>query len=285
MFGLCSTMLCPLSARSRYRGTRPAPCPTWKHTLVSGHQKDSSFGTTSSLATLPRGRNRKQEAITIPQTPTTTLGWLCPRIGPEIFTRVIPAVPAIQRLHGPRIKQQWRQHRRTSPTCRLNNEHTMNTNSSRLFKYFHHIWIGTSPLGGYSLRSEAASTNLISASFQTSSLRTTKSTKIPEHMLVPLVLWWRAWKSNHLASTRETNRPVASCDGCTWPFFKLPILHLGLLYSGTHFIVDTGAEVSVILPSRSECHWNKDSKLTLQAVNGSLIITFGTRSLTLNLDL
>ena len=55
--------------------------------------------------------------------------------------------------------------------------------------------------------------------------------------------------------------------------------------SGTHFLVDTGAEVSVIPPSRSERHHNKDSKLTLQAVNGSSITTFGTRSLTLNLGL
>ena len=43
--------------------------------------------------------------------------------------------------------------------------------------------------------------------------------------------------------------------------------------------------MSVIPPSPSERHRNKDSKLTLQAVNGSSITTLGTRSLTLNLGL
>ena len=55
------------------------------------------------------------------------------------------------------------------------------------------------------------------------------------------------------------------------------------LASGTRFLVDTGAEVSVIPPSPNDRHHK--TKLTLQAVNGSPIPTYGTRSLTLNIGL
>ena len=48
-----------------------------------------------------------------------------------------------------------------------------------------------------------------------------------------------------------------------------------------HFLVDTGAEVSMIPPNVKD--FNHPSTLTLQAVNNSAIPTFGTRSLTLNL--
>ena len=50
-----------------------------------------------------------------------------------------------------------------------------------------------------------------------------------------------------------------------------------------HFLIDTGAEVSII-PSTS-ADMNNRCRLTLQAVNNSPISTFGTRSLTLNLGL
>ena len=49
------------------------------------------------------------------------------------------------------------------------------------------------------------------------------------------------------------------------------------------FLVDTGAEVSIIPPNVKD--FNHPSTLTLQAVNNSAIPTFGTRSLTLNLGL
>ena len=54
--------------------------------------------------------------------------------------------------------------------------------------------------------------------------------------------------------------------------------------SGTRYLVDTGAEVSVIPPSRIVRRSRRDG-LTLQAVNGSSIANFGTQSLTLNLGL
>ena len=54
--------------------------------------------------------------------------------------------------------------------------------------------------------------------------------------------------------------------------------------TGSKFLVDTGAQVSIIPPSptdrRTLC-----SNITLEAVNGTPIKTFGTRSLTLNLGL
>ena len=51
--------------------------------------------------------------------------------------------------------------------------------------------------------------------------------------------------------------------------------------SGTCFLVDTGSEVSVILPRAGDPKCTMDS-LTLQAVNNT---PYGTRSLTLNLGL
>ena len=51
---------------------------------------------------------------------------------------------------------------------------------------------------------------------------------------------------------------------------------------GLRFLVDTGAEVSVLPPSRAE-RTRLHESLTLQAANGSPIATYGTRSLTLDL--
>ena len=53
--------------------------------------------------------------------------------------------------------------------------------------------------------------------------------------------------------------------------------------SGLRFLIDTGAQVSVIPPSAKDR--NAPSPLTLQAVNNTSIRTYGSRSLTLNLGL
>ena len=53
--------------------------------------------------------------------------------------------------------------------------------------------------------------------------------------------------------------------------------------SSRQFLVDTGAAISVFPPTRQEK--GKISALTLQAVNGTRIPTFGERSLTLDLGL
>ena len=50
-----------------------------------------------------------------------------------------------------------------------------------------------------------------------------------------------------------------------------------------HFLVDTGAEVSVLPPSPADR--KHPDGFNLLAVNGSGIATFGKRSLTLNLGL
>ena len=52
--------------------------------------------------------------------------------------------------------------------------------------------------------------------------------------------------------------------------------------TGTRFLVDTGAEVSVLPPSESERRRQSADNFTLQAVNNT---SYGTRSLTLDLGL
>ena len=55
--------------------------------------------------------------------------------------------------------------------------------------------------------------------------------------------------------------------------------------TATRFLVDTGAEVSVIPPSQSAQRRQSADHFTLQAVNNTPIATYGTRSLTLDLGL
>ena len=52
---------------------------------------------------------------------------------------------------------------------------------------------------------------------------------------------------------------------------------------GLQFLIDTGAQVSVVPPSPKDRP--SPNSLTLQAVNGTTIRTYGSRSLTLNLSL
>ena len=54
--------------------------------------------------------------------------------------------------------------------------------------------------------------------------------------------------------------------------------------TGFKFLVDTGAQVSIIPPSPTDRHI-RHTNLILEAVNGTPIRTFGTRSLTLSLGL
>lgn len=57
-----------------------------------------------------------------------------------------------------------------------------------------------------------------------------------------------------------------------------------LIFLGYCFLIDTGAEISVLPPTTSERRSGKNS-LSLQAANNSVIATYGQRSLTLNLGL
>ena len=54
--------------------------------------------------------------------------------------------------------------------------------------------------------------------------------------------------------------------------------------TGLRFLVDTGADISVIPPSVSERKHHKDS-FSLQAVNNTPIATYGTQLRTLNIGL
>ena len=62
------------------------------------------------------------------------------------------------------------------------------------------------------------------------------------------------------------------------------LFHVNDKATGTRFLVDTGAEVSVIPPSRTDRR-NLQGNFTLQAVNNTAIATYGTRSLTIDLGL
>ena len=62
------------------------------------------------------------------------------------------------------------------------------------------------------------------------------------------------------------------------------LFHIHDRCSNSRFLVDTGAEVSVVPPSHAE-RFSQPGNFSLKAVNGSEIATYGVRSLTLNLGL
>ena len=62
------------------------------------------------------------------------------------------------------------------------------------------------------------------------------------------------------------------------------LFHIHDRHNHTQFLVDTGAEVSVVPPTRAERSCPQ-STFTLQAVDGSQITTYGVRSCTLNIGL
>ena len=61
-------------------------------------------------------------------------------------------------------------------------------------------------------------------------------------------------------------------------------LHVTDCTSKRNFLVNTGAQVSIIPPTHSD-HLHKRESFTLSAANGSTIATYGQRSLTVNLGL
>ncbi len=77
-------------------------------------------------------------------------------------------------------------------------------------------------------------------------------------------------------------RPAVSGDKRVWPYYLSPFAHHGPLKLS--FLVDTGAQVSVLPPTRAN-RLRKQEGFTLSAVNGTAIATYGTRSLTLNIGL
>ena len=85
------------------------------------------------------------------------------------------------------------------------------------------------------------------------------------------------------ALTRETTRPAADGDQCLWPT-PSRLFYVTDSLIGLRFLVDTGAEISVVPPSALDRKHRKDS-FSLQAVNNTPIATYGTQLHTLNIGL
>ncbi len=86
------------------------------------------------------------------------------------------------------------------------------------------------------------------------------------------------------APGRQKGRPVTSGDQCRRPNPSRRLFYVHDSHSNTRFLVDTGAEVSVVLPTRAE-RSRPQGIFTLQAVDGTPIATYGVRSCTLNIGL
>ena len=86
----------------------------------------------------------------------------------------------------------------------------------------------------------------------------------------------------HGSTGKLLGQPLAATNAAG-PFCSR-LLHITDRNSRLTYLVDTGAAVSVIPPSREDRRLPTDH-LNLRAANGSPIPTFGTRSLTLNLGL
>ena len=82
---------------------------------------------------------------------------------------------------------------------------------------------------------------------------------------------------------KRAGRSLAA-TGVTSPTHPGRLFYVHDTNSHTKFLVDTGAEVSVVLPTHSE-RSRPQSLLTLQGVDGTRIATYGVRSCMLNLGL
>ena len=91
--------------------------------------------------------------------------------------------------------------------------------------------------------------------------------------------WYHQKNADHPVLTRKTTRPTTDGDQCFWPSS-----YVTDRTSGLRFLMDTGAEVSVIPPSASDRSHHKNN-LNLQAVNNTSIATYGNKLLTLNIRL
>ena len=86
--------------------------------------------------------------------------------------------------------------------------------------------------------------------------------------------------------SRSGNTPASPlmATGVAGQSFVSRLFYVTDRSTSLRFLIDTGAEVSVIPPSRTERQYHQDG-LVLQAVNDTAIATFGKRSLTLDLGL
>ena len=81
---------------------------------------------------------------------------------------------------------------------------------------------------------------------------------------------------------KRRGQPLAATSVAGLPPSRL--LYVTDHITGLRFLVDTGAEVSVLPPSRIERTHQQDN-FSLSAVNGTPIATYGTRSYTMDLGL
>ena len=63
-----------------------------------------------------------------------------------------------------------------------------------------------------------------------------------------------------------------------------PLLHVRDATTGISFLIDTGAEVSIILPNQEDIQKHPHPNRSLVAANGSPIDTYGVKKLTLKID-
>ena len=82
---------------------------------------------------------------------------------------------------------------------------------------------------------------------------------------------------------KRAGRPLTAAS-VTGPSQRCRLFYVQDRSTGSRFLVDTGAEVSVVPPSRAERSHPQES-FSLISANGSKITTYGTRSLTLSLGL
>ena len=82
-------------------------------------------------------------------------------------------------------------------------------------------------------------------------------------------------------TVKRASRPLGAT--CASGLHTCRLLHITDRINNLNFLVDTGAQVSVLPPSRTDRL--RKQGFTLSAVNGTSIATFGTRSLTLNIGL
>ena len=87
------------------------------------------------------------------------------------------------------------------------------------------------------------------------------------------------------ASPRETAPPASSRGLLRWPHPVSRLLHVTDPLTRHRFLIDTGAEVSVLPATSADRRHPSQPEHTLRAVNGSSIASFGTRSLTVSLGL
>ena len=83
-------------------------------------------------------------------------------------------------------------------------------------------------------------------------------------------------------AVKRPGQPLAATDVSGPNICRL--LHITDRVNKLNFLVDTGAEVSIIPPTRSD-RLRKRESFTLSAINGTAIAMYGQRSLTLNLGL